>query len=163
MRLIIPCFYPKNEDRTRLVTVLNLRRTGVLCADGCLSQGVYQEVYIGWCTMGVYPEVYIGGVYTRCICLPTYLLPGYASLPTHHGTPYYTTLGTPCTYTMPTTGTTVSMLGTPLPDDGALGSKAGITVGRRLREPQSPKGVMVGRNLCADTSALPVDKCIKIG
>ena len=75
-------------------------------------------------------------VYTRCICLPTYI-GGY---PTWYMPPYYTSLGTPLLYTVhPVLPGTLSPPGT-VQDDEALGSNLGIVKRmRRIEAPSLPK------------------------
>ena len=75
---------------------------------------------------------------------------------------YYTLYHPGYTHPMSCTPST-SALATSLPDDEALGSREEKGLGGSLSVPQSPKGVRFGRELCADSSALPEDKCVKIG
>ena len=81
-----------------------------------IPRGVHRVVYTR-----VYLPVYLGGIYQGVPTIPRVYLGGiYQGVPptmppwVHHS------------YTMPTTGTTVSMLVHPLPDDEALGSTLGI-------------------------------------
>jgi len=91
----------------------------LVACPGCIM------VYNRWYTQGVYIGVYQGGMpplLPRVVCLPT----------TQDGIPrVYTSLllclpGYTSVYTMPTTGTTVSMLVCPLPEEEALGSNLRI-------------------------------------
>jgi len=104
--------------------------------EGYPHREVYQEGYphrevYQACTQGGIPGMYPGR-YTGLYYLPTmvYWL-CWAILPTHHGIPYYTTLGTPL-YTHHRTPLYATVTGSVLlPDDEVLGSNLGITVGMR--------------------------------